>query len=443
MRRVALDSFRWAGLAALLTACSIHEHELTTVLDDVGGAASTVGGTDTAGTQAAGGTSQSAGGVSGGSTSLSGGASNPGGAATSGGIGNIGGASQSGGTSAMGGASTTAGNLGGNPAVGGASPAAGTSSLAGASNANSGGGTPAAGGAPNAGGTPSAGGTPDSGGSSGASAGSSTGPTSTGGTGGEHPIGGSANTGGTLAPVGGAGLTGGATSMGGSLPIGGTTGDSGGTNTAGTQATGGTGGLDSSIGGASSAGGSSGTGGTTSLEPCTTTPDTILTCLPPATFYYENSSSTPERDPSNDPYIGNYQYHVYQDTIQLYGQIAAPGRFWQGSPYTDSACTGKGVDASGKSGLRVTAINNASIPVTLVLHVSDLAGSSPPYPVVKLQALVDVPPGGPTAYDVPFSEFVATCTTTAPFNPALIAQVGLGFASTGTLDLTISSLSFY
>jgi hypothetical protein len=265
-------------------------------------------------------------------------------------------------------------------------------------------------------------------------------------TGGAAATGGSAPTGGTSAVIqsttGGLAPTGGTSAVSQSTITGGVAATGGTSSSGGSLSTGGTSGGDTSVGGVSGTGGTSATG-TTSLQACTTTSNALLTCLPPAAFYYDNSSSSPDRDPMNDPYIGNYQYHVYQDTIQLYGTIAAPGRFWQGSPYTDADCVGRGVDATGRSGLRVTTTNNATTPVTLVLHVSDLGGTTAPYPVIKLQATVEVPPGGPAAYDVPFTEFVATCSTTAAFNPALIAQVGLGFASTGTLDLTISSLSFY
>jgi hypothetical protein len=94
------------------------------------------------------------------------------------------------------------------------------------------------------------------------------------------------------------------------------------------------------------------------------------------------------------------------------------------------------------TGLKVT-VTNAAVALTLLLYVTDQAGTAMPYTIVPMTATVNVPAGGPNVIDVPFSTFQATCQTSVPFNPATIRQLGLGFGSTGTLDLTIASIAFY
>ncbi len=288
-------------------------------------------------------------------------------------------------------------------------------------------------------------------------------------TGGAKATGGSGTkaTGGTAAATGGTKATGGAAGGGTTAGVGGTTAAVGGTTAAAggtTAAVGGTssaavGGTTAAVGGTTAAAGgttaavggtSSAAGASSTLPQCsTTTTDAgpIEVCSPPETVNPGNTGTSPNRDPDTDPFLGAYQYHVYNGVIQLYGEVAAPGRFWQGSPYTDAICAGRGVDATGKNGIRVTLKNSAANAMTLDLYVKDQAGDGPTYVTVPLKKSVVVAAGGATAapvtIDVPFADFVADCSTSVPFNAATIMQLGLGFGSTGALDLTITSFTFY
>ncbi len=338
------------------------------------------------------------------------------------------------GTKATGGATTAA--TGGAKAVGGTSAAAtgGTKSTGGAPAV---GGTTATatGGAPAVGGTSTAGGATSVGGTSTAGGVTSVGGTST--AGGATSVGGTSTAGGVTS-VGGTSTAGGATAVGGTSTAGGASATGGSKAVGGTSTAGGA----SATGGSNAVGGSSATGGSSAMAPCTTDANTILTCTPPATVSPGNTGTGAARDPVNDPYIGNYQYHVFNGVIQLYGDITAPGRFWQGSPYTDATCSGRGVNATGMTGLRVT-VTNAAAALTLLLYVTDQAGTASLYTIVPMTASVNVPAGGPNTIDVPFSTFQPTCATSVAFNAATIRQLGLGFGSAGTLDLTITSVAFY
>jgi hypothetical protein len=334
------------------------------------------------------------------------------------------------GTTATGGRAAT----GGAKATGGASSVAtgGTKATTGGTKATTGGTKATTGGTKATGGNSAlpTGGTKATGGVSGAVGGTSA---AIGGT--------SAAVGGTSSAIGGTSAALGGTSAvgGGSSGVGGGSATVGGSSAAG--------GTSGALGGTSAVGGTAAGGNTSTLPACSTSAQSIQVCLPPDTVNPGNTGTAAERDEVNDPYIGDYQYHVFNGVIQLYGNVAATGRFWQGSPYTDTTCAGRGVDATGKSGLRVTVKNSATNPMTLVLYVTDQAGTASPYTIVPLTKEVEVAAGGPSAQnvsiDVPFSQFEPTCSTSVAFNAATIRQLGLGFGSTGTLDLTISSFSFY
>lgn len=280
-----------------------------------------------------------------------------------------------------------------------------------------------------------------------ATAGASTGGAATAGNAGNGGTAGAATGGAATAGEAGNGGTAGSTSTGGAATAGnaGKIGTAGSTSTAGKTSVAGS----TSTGGTANAGTAgktnTGTAGTGTLGNCGTVATSLaMYCTPPTTVALPNTSAVATRDPASDPSMGTLQYHIYNGVAQLYGTVAAAGAFWQGTPFTDATCSGAGVNATGKTGMTVTVVNNVTTPVSVQLIVLDQAGTTAPYPVVTMTATVNVAGSATSTQTIPFSNFVSSCTlpTGVSSNYATIRQIGFGFGAAGAVDVTLSNISF-